>query len=64
MTTLTVIAAAIGFIVLGLLGLLAIVTLVSVVHEFIRARWRAYDLWFYDDTRRWNRKRRNGKALP
>jgi hypothetical protein len=62
MIALTWLAQLIGFIVLGLLAALAIMAAATAVHDFIRAHWRAYDLWFYDDVRRWNRRRRGASA--
>ena len=58
MTVLTVIAEIIGFAILGIIAALVIAMAVHVVHDVIRARFPRYDLWFYDDVRRWNRRRR------
>jgi hypothetical protein len=57
---LTMIAEIIGFAVLGAIALLAVITVAVSVHDLIRARFPRYDLWLYDDVRRWNRRRRNG----
>ena len=54
----TTVAEIIGFTVLGIVALLAIVTAAVTVHDFVRARFPRYDLWLYDDVRRWNRRRR------
>jgi hypothetical protein len=58
---LSTIAEIIGFAVLSLVALLVLVTVVVTIHDFIRARFPKYDLWLYDDNRRWNRRQRKRK---
>jgi hypothetical protein len=58
---LSTIAEVIGFTVLGFIALLVVVTVVVTTHDFIRARFPKYDLWLYDDNRRWNRRQRKRK---
>lgn len=60
---LTLIAEIIGFVVLGLIVLLGLLTVGSAIHEFIRARSPKYDRYWYDETARWNRRKRN-RAPP
>jgi hypothetical protein len=63
MTILTTIAEIIGFAVLGFDALLLIVTAAVTVHDFVRARFPKYDLWLYDDNRRWNRRPHNKRSI-
>jgi len=50
------IAEVIGFAVLGIITALLVAALVSAVHDFIRSRNLKYDLYWYDDVGRWNRR--------
>jgi hypothetical protein len=56
MTILAGIAQFIGFLVISLVALLAIVAAIVSIHDRIRAWFPRYDMWFYDDVRRWNRR--------
>ncbi len=58
MTTLTLVAEIIGFVVLGLLFLLGLLTVGSAIHDFIRSRSLKYDRYWYDETGRWNARLR------
>lgn len=57
-------ATMIGFVVMGIAALLLIVIVVAAIHDCLRMTFRSYDLWFYDEVRGWNRKRRNKAHGP
>jgi len=61
MTILASIAQVIGFAVIGLVALLAIATAIVTIHDRFRAWFPRYDMWLYDDVRRWNRRRKRPK---
>jgi hypothetical protein len=56
-------AEIIGFTVLGFGALLFVVTVAVTIHDFVRARFPKYDLWLYDDNRRWNCRRHNQRSI-
>jgi hypothetical protein len=56
-------AEIICFTVLGFAALLFVVTAAVTVHDFVRARFPKYDLWLYDDNRKWNRRRHSQRSI-
>ena len=56
MTAVFYVAAGIGFVCLFFIAVLLLLTVGAAVNDFFRQRFPAYDMWLYDDNRRWNQR--------
>lgn len=54
-----IIAAGIGYTVIIVILLLVLLAIISSAYDLLRAKFPKLDRWLYDETKRWNRKRRN-----